>query len=85
METKISFSKIITFMECPRKYWFKYVFGIEPVVPLTMDKAFGKAFHAAYIEVMKTGSVESAMSKFDEVYDFPVPLETGMSPKNRGN
>lgn len=66
-----SFSRIHTFSACPRMYYFKYVERLEQIVPMTEDRPFGKAFHAAYYAALKTGSVDEAVKAFEETFDFP--------------
>ena len=64
-------SKIQTFMECPRKFFYSYIVGWEKDIP-NVHLIFGEAWHRAMEHLTLNGhgaeSVNKAFEKFDSYY-----------------
>ena len=59
-------SKVVSFLTCPRRYYWRYV---EDLVPLTTPSApsFGAAIHRALEAWYKTGDVQAAIDTFKSI------------------
>jgi len=74
----IDSSKLSTFMECPRKYFYEYVLGWRPSMP-NVHLTFGTAWHAAVERLLIEGysqeHVEEAKFIFLQYYRRDLPEE----------
>lgn len=74
----IDSSKLITFMDCPRQYFYRYILGWRPDQP-EHHLAFGTAWHAAMEHLLLNGydkdNVAAAFNKFMEAYRREIPAD----------
>jgi len=81
-------SKIQAFQDCPRKFFFRYVLGLQQEGP-NIHLDFGSAWHEAMEHLLLNGygedSVEGAFKKFLKIYREAFPDEItdqDKAPKN---
>lgn len=55
-------SKLTTFMECPRKYFFRYILGWKSDYP-SNDLVFGSAWHLAVEHLLREGYNNTALTE----------------------
>lgn len=83
-------SKLICFMGCPRRYFYRYVLGWTPDVP-NIHLEFGKAWHKAMDHLIRNGcvpgSVPGAFNEFMKVYrqSFGPAEDEDQGPKTPDN
>lgn len=83
-------SKLKTFMECPRQYFYEYIFGWRPTSP-NNHLIFGSAWHKAQEYLLLNGytleSVNNAMFLFMNEYRKEIPEESDelYAPKTPSN
>lgn len=72
-------SKLTTYMECPRKFFWRYLLGWHPASP-NNHLIFGSAWHFAMEHLLLSGtsadSVSMAIAKFAEYYREYLPPST---------
>lgn len=75
-------SKIQAFMDCPRKFFFRYIMGWESEEP-NIHLVFGSAWHEAMEHLLQNGydndNVLLAYGKFLDTYKEEYPVELGQS------
>ncbi len=75
----LSASKIRCFKECRRKYWFRYIESLEPIVK-AVPLALGKAVHTGLEIIDRGGHIEQAETAINLQYkDWPEE-DTGIIP-----
>lgn len=83
-------SKIKTYLDCPRKYFYEYVLGWAPDYP-RHDLEFGEAWHKAmevfYLYGFSDDALQLAKAKFIEHYRkfFDENTDMDYAPKSPGN
>lgn len=80
-------SKITTFLDCPRKFFYQYVLGWQSAVE-NHHLVFGTAFHKALeVLTLEPGNVKDAYRAFREEYEKSTELGGGLDtgPKNSGS
>jgi hypothetical protein len=75
-------SKVQTFMECPRKYFFRYILGWTRDAP-NIHLVFGEAWHEGMERILLGDSAEQAADAFDLIFrrDFPESMDDIFFPK----
>ena len=79
-------SKLQTYMECPRKYFYRYILGWETETD-NVHLVFGEGWHRAMEHILLYGksekSIKDAFQKFNDYYreHFPDPY----TDETRGN
>lgn len=76
MTIRLSFSGRQTFKMCPRKYYFRYVTGIEVAKKELGALVIGKSFHAGLEEHRLSRNVKSALTAMTDTY----LTESGLAP-----
>jgi CRISPR/Cas system-associated exonuclease Cas4 (RecB family) len=82
-------SKVQTFMECPRKYFYRYVLGWDQEQP-SIHLIFGEAWHRAMAILLREGytkdAVEHGYSVFLEYYreSYGPEMDDILHPKSPG-
>lgn len=80
-------SKINTFMECPRKYFYRYILGWD-ISKTSVHLVFGEAWHRAMAVLLEMGysseAIDKAYERFNTYYNqYFSPQEAALnSPKN---
>lgn len=83
-------SKVQEFMDCPRKYFYRYVLGWEIDEP-NIHLVFGEGWHRAMEHLLRHGydrkNIVEAYQKFLEYYrrSFPEVMDTSNHPKSPAN
>jgi hypothetical protein len=83
-------SKLQTYLECPRSYFYQYILGWRLEAP-NIHLEFGKAWHLAMehllLEGYSIGSIAQAYILFQEHYRkfFPEVMDLSNSPKDPAN
>jgi hypothetical protein len=83
-------TKINSFMECPRSYFYEYVLGWRSEVP-NLHLEFGSAWHLAMAHLLTQGYAEQSVIEayvlFEQHYRkyFPDIMDEVNAPKNPGN
>lgn len=84
-------SKIQTFQDCPRRYFYNHILGIRPDTP-NIHLVFGSGWHDAMEYLLNhdysADSVQSAYERFMDSYNEAFPnewLEPNHAAKNPGN
>ncbi|OQB10005.1 MAG: PD-(D/E)XK nuclease superfamily protein [Parcubacteria group bacterium ADurb.Bin216] len=86
----IDSTKLNTFLECPRAYFYEYILGWRPEAP-NLHLEFGKAWHLAMEHLIINGykdeSVRDAYMLFYNYYRqfFPEEMDESNAPKNPAN
>lgn len=62
----ISYSEVRLFKECRRKYWFRYIEGLQPL-QVHEALATGSEFHDKIAQVLKTGAFTATGDKTDSM------------------
>lgn len=84
-------TKLITYMECERKFFYNYILGWRLDASPTNHLHFGSAFHAAMETLRREGmtlpGIEAAAKRFLTVYreKFPEDTDASFSPKTPTN
>lgn len=80
---KIDYSQLQCFINCPRKYYYKYVEKLKKVSydERELDKDFGKCIHKALEILYKTGSLIQAKEVFRGEY-IGLESEKAKTPAN---
>lgn len=72
-------SKIQEYMDCPRKYFYKYILGWRADIP-QQALVFGEAWHAAMDSLYEIGftenGVNAAKERFEQLYRLEFSQET---------
>lgn len=83
-------TKLETFLECPRRFFYKYVLGWEPEFT-NHDLVFGQAWHIAMEYLLLNGygseQVMEAHRLFSNHYEkyFPIEVQSELEPKTSSN
>jgi hypothetical protein len=86
----IDSTKLNSFLECPRSYFFEYILGWRSEAP-NLHLEFGKAWHLAMEHLINNGyendSISAAYKLFFEHYRqfFPELMDEVNAPKNPAN
>jgi len=66
---ELSFSRLDTFLECKRKYYYRYVFGLREGLKFGEDNALlGKILHASFQRLYERAGIKFSMEKFRSIY-----------------
>lgn len=80
MNNAVSWSEMLTFMECQRKWQLRYQLGIEPVSgDDVLARFLGSAFHAGISKFIVTGNVDVAIDAAKEYIDENTRTAEGQS------
>lgn len=80
-------TKIKTYLECPRKFFFEYILGWRPEYQKKNHLCFGSALHKAMESLMTYGyspeAVVIGMLEFNQIYreEFPEATDSEYYPK----
>lgn len=83
-------TKLTTFMECPRSYFYEYVLGWRSIYP-NLHLEFGTAWHLAMEHLLQKGyspeSIKDAYKLLEDHYRqfFSVEMDASNAPKNPSN
>ena len=66
---ELSFSRLDTFLECKRKYYYRYVFGLKEGLKFGEDNALlGKILHTSFQRLYERAGMKFSMEKFRPIY-----------------
>ena len=66
---ELSFSRLDTFLECKRKYYYRYVFGLKEGLKFGEDNALlGKILHTSFQRLYERAGMKFSMEKFRSIY-----------------
>ena len=66
---ELSFSRLDTFLECKRKYYYRYVFGLKEGLKFGEDNALlGKILHTSFQRLYERAGMKFSMQKFRPIY-----------------
>ena len=66
---ELSFSRLDTFLECKRKYYYRYVFGLREGLKFGEDNALlGKILHMSFQRLYERAGMKFSMQKFRSIY-----------------
>ena len=66
---ELSFSRLDTFLECKRKYYYRYVFGLKEGLKFGEDNALlGKILHTSFQRLYERAGMKFSMQKFRSIY-----------------
>ena len=66
---ELSFSRLDTFLECKRKYYYRYVFGLREGLKFGEDNALlGKILHTSFQRLYERAGMKFSMQKFRSIY-----------------
>ncbi|MBS6153006.1 MAG: PD-(D/E)XK nuclease family protein [Campylobacter gracilis] len=66
---ELSFSRLDTFLECKRKYYYRYVFGLKEGLKFGEDNALlGKILHTSFQRLYERAGMKFSMEKFRFIY-----------------
>ena len=66
---ELSFSRLDTFLECKRKYYYRYVFGLREGLKFGEDNALlGKILHTSFQRLYERAGMKFSMEKFRPIY-----------------
>lgn len=66
---ELSFSRLDTFLECKRKYYYRYVFGLKEALKFGEDNALlGKILHTSFQRLYERAGMKFSMQKFRSIY-----------------
>ena len=66
---ELSFSRLDTFLECKRKYYYRYVFGLREGLKFGEDNALlGKILHTSFQRLYERAGMKFSMEKFRYIY-----------------
>jgi len=66
---ELSFSRLDTFLECKRKYYYRYVFGLKEGLKFGEDNALlGKILHTSFQRLYERAGIKFSMEKFRPIY-----------------
>ena len=66
---ELSFSRLDTFLECKRKYYYRYVFGLKEGLKFGEDNALlGKILHTSFQRLYERAGMKFNMEKFRSIY-----------------
>lgn len=66
---ELSFSRLDTFLECKRKYYYRYVFGLREGLKFGEDNALlGKILHTSFQRLYERAGIKFSMEKFRSIY-----------------
>lgn len=66
---ELSFSRLDTFLECKRKYYYRYVFGLKEGLKFDEDNALlGKILHTSFQRLYERAGMKFSMEKFRPIY-----------------
>lgn len=66
---ELSFSRLDTFLECKRKYYYRYVFGLREGLKFGEDNALlGKILHTSFQRLYERAGMKFSMEKFRSIY-----------------
>nr|WP_314218323.1 PD-(D/E)XK nuclease family protein [uncultured Campylobacter sp.] len=66
---ELSFSRLDTFLECKRKYYYRYVFGLRKGLKFGEDNALlGKILHTSFQRLYERAGMKFSMEKFRSIY-----------------
>ncbi|WP_298050874.1 PD-(D/E)XK nuclease family protein [uncultured Campylobacter sp.] len=66
---ELSFSRLDTFLECKRKYYYRYVFGLREGLKFGEDNALlGKILHTSFQHLYERAGMKFSMEKFRSIY-----------------
>jgi len=86
----IDSSKVTQFMECPRRFFWRYIVGWRPDAP-NIHLTFGQAWHSAMDHLLRNGNrvecIDGAMEAFLKVWRARYtpeedPVDTPKTPAN---
>ena len=77
---ELSFSRLDTFLECKRKYYYRYVFGLKEGLKFGEDNALlGKILHTSFQRLYERAGMKFSMEKFRPIYS-QLAREAGIAP-----
>ena len=66
---ELSFSRLDMFLECKRKYYYRYVFGLREGLKFGEDNALlGKILHTSFQRLYERAGMKFSMEKFRSIY-----------------
>ena len=66
---ELSFSRLDTFLECKRKYYYRYVLGLREGLKFGEDNALlGKILHTSFQRLYERAGMKFSMQKFRSIY-----------------
>ena len=66
---ELSFSRLDTFLECKRKYYYRYVFGLREGLKFGEDNALlGKILHMSFQRLYERAGMKFSIEKFRPIY-----------------
>ena len=66
---ELSFSRLDMFLECKRKYYYRYVFGLREGLKFGEDNALlGKILHTSFQRLYERAGMKFSMQKFRSIY-----------------
>lgn len=66
---ELSFSRLDTFLECKRKYYYRYIFGLREGLKFGEDNALlGKILHTSFQRLYERAEMKFSMEKFRSIY-----------------
>jgi len=66
---ELSFSRLDTFLECKRKYYYRYVFGLREGLKFGEDNTLlGKILHTSFQRLYERAGMKFSMEKFRSIY-----------------
>ena len=66
---ELSFSRLDMFLECKRKYYYRYVFGLKEELKFGEDNALlGKILHTSFQRLYERAGMKFSMEKFRFIY-----------------
>nr|WP_315082778.1 PD-(D/E)XK nuclease family protein [uncultured Campylobacter sp.] len=66
---ELSFSRLDTFLECKRKYYYRYVFRLREGLKFGEDNALlGKILHTSFQRLYERAGMKFSMEKFRSIY-----------------
>lgn len=66
---ELSFSRLDTFLECKRKYYYRYIFGLREGLKFGEDNALlGKILHTSFQRLYERAGMKFSMEKFRSIY-----------------